>query len=160
MNWKDNKYWCSECHKEMVLTNTYTQFCPEIQEEISVPSHRPFLMCPDGCEMHVPGEVCIDGYRLQIQRRIEEWILQHIHSFEELSKYCYTKKQTLAYISRQSKKIHCDDERFNPKVINNVLDWYCFHVRICGEHFYLKKSVKKYCRNFCGWFPLTEDIKD
>lgn len=47
---------------------------------------------PDGCVAHVPGEVCMDAYRLQIQRRIEEWILENVRTFEEFSKNIYTRK--------------------------------------------------------------------
>ncbi len=146
---------CPKCHKEMILTNEYKTYCDEISEKIIIKSPRPFWTCPDGCVAWVPGEVCIDGYRLQIQRRVEEWILSNVKSFEDFSERFFTKKQTLGYIKKQSKIVSCDDQRFNPDVIKNVLDWYCFHVRICGQTFYLKKSVEKYCQTSCGWFPLS-----
>lgn len=149
---------CPDCHSEMVLTNVYSTFCDEIGEIVSVKSNEPFLSCPKGCVAHVPGDVCIDGYRLEIQRRIEEWILQNIRTMEELSSHLYTKRQAIGYIKRQSKIIQCEDSRFNPRVIKNVLDWYCFHIRICGQNFYLKKSVEKYCFTSCGWFPLSEGL--
>jgi hypothetical protein len=147
---------CPECHKRMVMTNTYVKFCHEIDEIITVNSSEPFLSCPDGCVAHIPGAVYLDGYRLQIQRRIEEWILSNVKSFEDFSRTFFTKRQALAYICRQSKIVSCDDQRFNPRVIKNVLDWYCFHARICGQNFYLKKSIEKYCQTSCGWFPLSE----
>jgi len=148
--------YCPECHKKMITTTAYSEYCEEIGETITINNCEPYLTCPDGCVAHVPGEVCIDAYRLQIQRRIEEWILQNIRSLEDLSEHLYTKRQTLGYIKKQSKKVSCEDQRFNPRVIRNVLDWYCFHIRICGQNFYLKKSVKKYCQTSCGWFPLSE----
>ena len=60
------------------------------------------------------------------------------------------------YIKRQAKVISCNDARFNPQVINSVIDKLCFHACICGQKFYLKKSVKKYCMYFNGLFPLVE----
>ena len=142
----------------MILVDTYAEFSPEIMEMVSVKSAEPFWSCPDGCVAWVPGEVCMDQYRLQIQRRIEEWVLKNVGCFEELSSLCYTRRQTLAYIRKRSKSVECDDRRFSPRVIRNVLDWFCFHVRICGQKFYLKKSVKKYCETGNGWFPLSEGL--
>ena len=140
----------------MVLTDDYVQFCSAIGEKINVHSEKPFWTCPDGCEAHVPGEVYFDGYRRRIQQRIEEWILESIRSFEDFSNHFYTRRQTMAYLKRQSKIIKCEDERFNPEVIKNVIDWECFHTCICGQKFYLKKSVEKYCQTFDGHFPLSE----
>ena len=46
----------------------------EIGETITINNCEPYLTCPDGCVAHVPGEVCMDAYRLQIQRRIEVFL--------------------------------------------------------------------------------------
>ena len=149
--------YCPECHKKMVMANDYVKFCSAIGETISIENCRPYLTCPDGCIAHIPGEV-FDAYRLKLQKRIEEWILGNIKSFDDFSNHFYTKKQALAYIKRKSKTISCEDERFNPQVIKNVLDRLCFHICICGQGFYLKKSVKKYCQCFNGYFLLSEGI--
>ncbi len=156
MKRKNPMEYCPECHKKMVRTTVYSEYCDEIGETITISNCEPYLACPDGCVAHVPGEVCMDEYRLRIQRRIEEWILERTQSFEEFSKNFYTKRQAISYINRQSKKVSCEDERFNPRVIKNVLDWFCFHARICGQNFYLKKSIEKYCETGKGWFPLSE----
>ena len=155
MNKYDSMKYCPDCHKKMVETTVYEKYCSDIGETIAVVYCEPYLTCPDGCVAHVPGEV-LDAFRLQIQGRIEEWIFNRIQSFDDFSKLFYTKAQALAYIKRQAKVISCNDTRFNPQVINNVIDILCFHVCICGKKFYLKKSVKKYCMYFNGLFPLFE----
>ena len=155
MNKYDSMKYCPDCHKKMVETTVYEKYCSDIGETIAVVNCEPYLTCPDGCVAHVPGEV-LDTFRLQIQGRIEEWIFNRIQSFDDFSKHFYTKAQALAYIKRQAKVISCNDARFNSQVINNVIDKLCFHVCICGQKFYLKKSVKKYCMYFNGLFPLLE----
>ena len=155
MNKYDSMEYCPDCHKKMVETTVYEKYCSDIGETITVMNCEPYLTCPDGCIAHVPGEV-LDDFRLKIQERIEEWIFNRIQSFDDFSKLFYTKAQALAYIKRQAKVISCNDTRFNPQVINNVIDILCFHVCICGQKFYLKKSVKKYCMYFNGLFPLFE----
>ena len=157
MNKYDPMKYCPDCHKKMVETTVYEKYCSDIGETIAVMNCEPYLTCPDGCIAHVPGEV-LDAFRLKIQERIEEWIFNRIQSFDDFSKLFYTKAQALAYIKRQAKVISCNDTRFNPQVINNVIDILCFHVCICGKKFYLKKSVKKYCMYFNGLFPLSEGI--
>ena len=155
MNKYDSMEYCPDCHKKMVEVTVYERYCSDIGETITVENCEPYLTCPDGCIAHVPGEV-LDAFRLQIQRRIEEWIFNRIQSFNDFSKHFYTKTQAMTYIRRQSKVISCNDARFNPRVIRNVLDTLCFHVCICGQNFYLKKSVKQYCMSFNGAFPLSE----
>lgn len=156
MNHLDPMKYCPECHKEMVVLTQYSKYCSEIGEMVTVKNCRPYLACPDGCIAHVPGEAYIDGYRQEIQRRIESWILEGIRSFSEFSEKFYTRRQAFGYVKRQSRKVECEDKRFDPKVINSVFDWFCFHVCICGQKFYLRKSVEKYCETGRGWFHLSE----
>ena len=156
MNNPDPMKYCPDCHKKMVILTSYSRFCDEIGETVTVDNCRPYLACPDGCIAHVPGEVYLDGYRQKIQDRIEEWIFENTHSFAEFSKKFYTKKQALVYIRSKSKTIKCDDKRFDPHVMKNVFNWFIFHVNLCGQSFYLKKSVQKYCETGKGWFPLSE----
>ena len=155
MNKYDPMEYCPECHKKMIEATVYEKHCSDIDETISVENCEPYLTCPNGCIAHVPGKV-LDAFRLQFQRRIEEWMFNGIQSFSDFSKSFYTKAQAVAYIKGQSKLISCNDERFNPQVIKKVLDLLCFHTCVCGQKFYLKKSIKKYCQTFDGHFPLSE----
>ena len=155
MNKLDRMEFCPDCHKKMVETTVYEKYCSDLGETIAIKDCEPYLTCPDGCIAHVPGKV-LDAFRAQIQSRIDEWIFNRIKSFNDFSKHFYTKTQAIAYIRRQSKMISCEDARFYPQVIKNVLDMLCFHTCICGQNFYLKKSVKKYCMSFNGLFPLSE----
>ena len=100
----------------------------------------------------------IDQWHLKVQHRIEEWIFERTCSFEGLSKCLYTRRQALAYIRRQSKLMECNDRRFDLQCVRSNLHEYhwFFHITICGEMFFLKKSVEKYCQTGKGWFPLSE----
>lgn len=149
--------YCPDCHKKMVETTVYEKYCSDIGETITVENCEPYLTCPDGCIAHVPGKV-LDAFYSQIQKRIEEWILNRIHSINDFSKFFYTKAQAIAYIRQQSKMISCNDARFNPQVVKNVIDRLCFHVCISGQNFYLKKSIKQYCVSFNGIFQLSENF--
>ena len=106
MNKYDSMEYCPDCHKKMVEMTVYEKYCSDIGETITVVNCEPYLICPDGCIAHIPGEV-LDAFRLQIQCRIEEWIFNRIQSFNDFSKLFYTKVQALAYIKRQAKVISC-----------------------------------------------------
>ena len=151
---------CKKCLKKMILRKSYSHFSSKIGESITVENCRPYWECPDKHESMLPMEVMDEWHRC-INRRIEEWTFSHIHSFEDMTKYLFTKRQALGYIKRQSKKIKCDDNRFKPFFIKNFLKWhwYFYHVMICGQMYFLKKSIIKYCETGDGSFPLSEGIE-
>lgn len=160
-NNEECEFGCPECHETMVRSNTYKRFCSQIGEIVTVENYfRPYWECPKCHHTLTPMDM-IDEWHRCINRRIEEWTFSHIHSFEDMTKYLFTKRQALGYIKRQSKKIKCDDNRFKPFFIKNFLKWhwYFYHVMICGQMYFLKKSIIKYCETGDGSFPLSEGIE-
>ena len=121
---------------------------------------RPYWECPR-CHNGLTPMDMIDEWHKLIWKRIEDWTFEHIHSFEDMSKYLFTKRQALAYIRKMSRRIKCDDKRFDKEVIEGILGWhvYFYHVNICGQMYFLKKSVRKYCETGKGSFHLSEGIE-
>ena len=152
---------CGLCNVNMEKKHVYILHYDEIDEDIAIKNVE-YDECPICHRREADIRIVLDLYNKSRKRFIEKWLFRKIRSFEEITRWFYSKEQAIETMLNYAKKHGLSGVRFDKEHLNEQLKNICFCFRMCGQEFFLKASVHQYCVNDyqAGLWPLKEGYHD
>ena len=116
--------------------------------------------CPKCGKSWVPAEVYLDARTEQTQVVIEKWLSKKVKSVRSAERWFFSRKQAFEYLSNPQNQLAENKRLFDEQHLQKSLKRICFNISVCGEEFYLKSSIVRYCRGETPRWHLDDGYRD
>lgn len=146
---------CPECGKEMRDRFHYDSYDSCTDATYTVDCH--YHVCDCGYT-DVSDDVAWGGLMLKSKEaKWGEWILSNVRSFDDIGKLFIGRTEVVSMIRNyQGEKVH----RLTKEHQERRIDYWCFHFRLFGKRYYLKRSVEKYLKSGNGLWKLSNGLEE
>jgi len=153
-----HRQFCSDCNCWSVTAHRFIWLDKDIGKEIVI--RGDYEKCPKCGKSWIPAEVYLDMRTKTTQTVIEKWLSKRFKSVRFAERWFFSRKQALEYLSNPQNQLAENKRLFDERHLQNSLGRICFNIHVCGEEFYLKSSILRYCLGQAPKWYLDEGYHD